>query len=164
MNQKRLLMPVAITFQILFWRLAMYKKADIKSALEKYCETEKSDDFGELLMTLKPMIKVILRKWWKYSMYHEDMIQEVFRILIKKHSDINKCKLLKLKANSSNGDNWNLLVHYYGHINGLVGRVAIRIGNLFCRETSYTFFWHAESWVGDMKYDERAEDFERGEE
>ncbi len=142
----------------------MYKKADIKSALEKYCETENMDDFGNLLMTLEPMIKVILRKWWELSMYHEDMTQEIFRILIKKHSDINKCKLLKLRANSCNGDKFSLSAYYYFHIRGLTSRVGIRIGDLFCHETSYSFFWHAEEWVGNMKYDEGTKDFERGEE
>lgn len=140
----------------------MYEKALIKSALEKYCETENMDDFGDLLMTLKPMINVILKKYWKYSMFHEDMRQDIYRVLIKKHSDINKCKLLKMKSNSCNSGGFNLSAYYFFHIRGLTSRVGEKIGNLFTRETSYSFWWNAESWVGDMENDERTGFFERG--
>ncbi len=142
----------------------MYDKKKIKSALEKYCATEKSDDFGELLIELKPLIEVILRKWEKYSLYHEDMLQEIFRILVKKHSEINKCKLLKLRSNSYNGDGFDLSAHFYNHIRGLMDGVSTRIENLFFRDTSAEFWWHAESWIGNMTLDESGVKFERGEE
>ncbi len=158
-------MPVAMIIQnIILEAVINYQKEKIKSALEKYCETEKADDFGELLMALEPMIKVLLRKWWKYSMYHEDMIQEIFRILIKKHSEINRCKLLKLKANSYNGDGFDLSAHYYNHIRGLMSNVSIKIDTIFFRDSSAEFWWQAESWVGNMTLDESGVKFERGEE
>lgn len=140
----------------------MYEQSKINLAFNEYCRTEDPDDFAELLKTLEPMIRSLTRKWFTLDIHHADIVQEVFLVMWKKQSSINKLKLMRLKANSNNGGGFKISTYFYFVIRGYLGKIAPRINKIYNNDFDFTSWWYCETWMGNLELDEGTVNFERG--
>jgi len=138
-----------------------YDKAKIKNLLDKYCETENPNDFGELVIALEPMVQKIVKKWSKHQRHHEDMIQEILLTLWKKQGNVNKLKLVRMKKNQD-GERICVTIYFYFVIRGYLGKVAPRIDSIFSNVKTYSTWFLFDPWMGNLEFDQGTKMFERG--
>ena len=134
-------------------------KNPIESCLDQYLETENTDDFGKLLLALIPMTRSIVNRYGSMSHHYEDLMQEVFLTLWKHQSDINKLKLIRMRANSSNKDGFKISTYFFYIIRKYCSLSIDKLGIIYNDGFSHdNFFWY-ESWMGNIMIDEGKKKF-----
>ena len=110
-------------------------------------ETESTEDFGELLMALEPMIWIIVRKYHSLSHHSRDMVQEVMVALWKNQSNVNRLKLVRMKRNKY-GNRHCMATYFYFVVRAYMSKVGERFNRVFEKDTSYRVWFMAEKWMG----------------
>ena len=138
-----------------------YDKKKIKSTFDKYIKTEKTEDFGEFLMALKPLIKTVVKRYFWMERFHEDMIADIFLILWKEHSSVNRLKLLRMELqNNENG--FDITHTFFAVVRGQMAAIIARFDNIYLHTSRFgPWGFDAEKWQcamadveGFRKYDE----------
>ena len=130
--------------------MPVYDKEKIKSSFDQYIKTEKTEDFGEFLMALKPLISTIVKKYHWLENYHEDMTADVILILWKEHSDVNRLKLLRMELHN-NGNGFDITNSFYAMVRGFMSSIIARFDNIFLGDNRFgAWGFPAEDWISSV--------------
>ena len=139
----------------------MYKDT-INISLNKYIETENTDDFGKLLTALIPMIKNIAGRWGTMNRHYDDLIQEILLALWKNQRSVNRLKLMRMRANSPNGDGFKVSTYFFFIIRSYCSRCTDKLMNVYRADLPFNNFGEIDTWAGNITSDEGTKKFERG--
>ncbi len=139
----------------------MYKDT-INISLNKYLETESTEDFGKLLTALIPMIKNIAGRWGTMNRHYDDLIQEILLTLWKHQSNVNRLKLMRMRANSQNGDGFKISTYFFFVIRKYCSISADKLECIYRTSFPYNPFSAHEHWMGNLEIDEGKVKFEKG--
>ncbi|MFC2166889.1 hypothetical protein ACFLQZ_02880 [Acidobacteriota bacterium] len=138
----------------------MYKNT-IDISLDQYLKTGSKEDYEKLLLTLIPMTRNIAGRYSGMNRHFDDLIQEILLALWKNQRDVNKLKLMRMRANSPNGNGFKISTYYFFIIRAYCAKCADKLTSAYSNGFPYNNFVTHEPWMGNLSVDEGEQKFKR---